>query len=105
MSREKPRPREDLGRGGHPSPGKSREVLRILRRCPARRFHRKGYEMSRHVDEHFKDTTIRLDGNTYDGCTFTNCTLIYAGTTDDTTVISPRFEHCKWGFEGPAIRT
>lgn len=55
-------------------------------------------------NEIFKDQDIVLDGNTFTECTFTNCRLSYSGVLP-VSMVSNRFDNCKWGFLGPAAAT
>ncbi len=49
----------------------------------------------------FRDVTLQLDGNSFKGCTFTNCQLVFSAIT------SVGFDECdfkdvSWSFQGPA---
>lgn len=52
----------------------------------------------------FERETIRIDGNTYLDCQFTNCTLLYGGGP------APSLQHnaftdCEWTLDGHAALT
>jgi hypothetical protein len=51
--------------------------------------------------EEFTDMRINLDGGTYEGCTFRNCTLLYNGILP-VSLNKCFFENCVWDFIGPA---
>lgn len=51
--------------------------------------------------EEFADMRINLDGGTYEGCTFRNCTLLYSGLLP-VSLNKCFFENCVWDFIGPA---
>lgn len=52
----------------------------------------------------FKDDAVRLDGNRYVKCNFTDCQLIYAGE-DETDFQDCTFMGCSWTFDDAALRT
>lgn len=52
----------------------------------------------------FKDTTINLDGGTFEGCTFENCILLFSGLMPPT-LKNNSFTGCQWEFAGPAENT
>ncbi len=53
----------------------------------------------------FVSETVRLDGETFDNCTFTDCTLIFSGG------LPPNINNCvfqppvSWNFDGAASNT
>jgi hypothetical protein len=52
----------------------------------------------------YEGLRIRLDGNRYEHCTFTNCILEFAGTGP----VEFSYNHlinCRWAFAGPAEKT
>lgn len=49
----------------------------------------------------FKDTVINLDGCTFEGCQFDQCTLIYSGLMP-ISLQSNAFNDCKWELAGSA---
>jgi hypothetical protein len=57
-----------------------------------------------HRDETIENKRIVLDGNTYTGCTFRNCYLVFRATEPCTLSVCG-FYDCKWVFEGPAQST
>ncbi len=57
--------------------------------------------MAKHLKTTFSNSRVILDGNDYDGCTFTNCDLVYTGKR------LPNFKDCvfnspRFGFEDAA---
>lgn len=52
----------------------------------------------------YTQETVLLDGETFDGCEFKRCRMVYAG--GEVPVFEGcRFEDCDWRFEGAAGRT
>ena len=52
----------------------------------------------------YRDATIRLDGNNFEGCTFDRCHLVFSGT-GEIGISGCKFNACKWTFEGAAATT
>jgi len=52
----------------------------------------------------FTNEAISLDGNTYEGCTFTNCELIIEASAPFSLANSD-FTECLWTFTGAAALT
>lgn len=52
----------------------------------------------------FRDDAVRLDGNRYVKCHFTDCQLIYAGD-NETDFQDCTFMRCSWTFDDAALRT
>jgi hypothetical protein len=48
--------------------------------------------------------TLALDGETYAGCEFRACRLVYAGG-EAPSFEACKFEDCDWRLEGPAAET
>lgn len=55
-------------------------------------------------NQNFKDAREVLDGNSYKGCTFTNCKIIYRGGSGPS-INDCKFNECTWHFEDAAERT
>jgi hypothetical protein len=56
-------------------------------------------------DKDFNGEEVTLDDNTFTGCTFRNCTVIYRGSSK-LHVSGNRFlENVKWKLDGPAAAT
>jgi hypothetical protein len=55
-------------------------------------------------DIDFVQREVPLDGNTFTGCTFRNCLLIYSGGDVDMSANRLK-QNIKWRFEGPASAT
>ena len=51
----------------------------------------------------FANERITLDSNSYTGCTFRKCVLVYSGVSE-MSLTSCRFEDVEWEFTGPAAR-
>lgn len=60
--------------------------------------------MAVYKEEKFDKATIFLDGNSYYGCEFLNCTIVYAGGPVPMT-FKCKFRHSEFVFEGPARNT
>lgn len=54
----------------------------------------------RHEGRFFEDTTITIDGDDYEDCVFTRCTIEYSG--GKVTLTNNHFHDCFWLFCGPA---
>ncbi len=52
-----------------------------------------------------KNLTIQLDGETFVGCTFESCELVYNGLMSTHFVDCVFGENIRWRFEGPASNT
>ena len=52
-----------------------------------------------------KNLKIQLDGETFVGCTFESCELIFSGLMSATFVDCTFGENIKWEFDGPASHT
>ena len=55
-----------------------------------------------YTGEHFSNQPVRLDGNQFDGCRFTNVIFEYAG--GPIYLCGCRFEGFRWQFEGDLAR-
>jgi hypothetical protein len=68
-------------------------------------LHHIGYRMVHPKGTAFVGETVRLDGETFDNCTFTDCTLIFSGG------VPPNINNCvfqppvSWNFDGAASNT
>ncbi len=52
----------------------------------------------------FNHETVQLDGESYDGCEFKHCRLVYSGGAAP--IFSGcKFDDCDWRLEGPAAQT
>ena len=56
------------------------------------------------IDQAFNGVSVNIDGNAYQRCQFSNCTLVYSGGE------LPPMEHCslencRWQFADAASRT
>lgn len=60
--------------------------------------------MANHVGEKFGKQKVVIDGETYENCEFTDCTLIYRGGAN-VKISGCRFDNCKVGMEDAAERT
>lgn len=60
--------------------------------------------MNKFIASQFIDESIKLDGNHFENCTFTNCEIVFKGTSVFN-LVGCRFNHCRWKFEGPAANT
>jgi len=60
--------------------------------------------MDQVIEKTFSGGNENLDGKNYQRCTFTNCTLIYAGGQLPV-METCRFDGCRWQFDGAANRT
>lgn len=52
----------------------------------------------------YKDATVRLDGNSFEGCAFDHCRLVFGGS-DEIGITGCTFTACEWAFEGAAATT
>ena len=55
-------------------------------------------------DRTFEHQRITLDGNTFTGCTFRHCELVFSGTAD-LWLVANHITECVYTFTGPATRT
>ena len=53
---------------------------------------------------HYHDTTVELDGHTFQNCTFDRCTLVYRGN-DLPNLTNNSLNECLFRFDDAAIRT
>ncbi len=53
---------------------------------------------------HFTGETLVVDGLAFDGCTLTDCRLIYRGGPPPA-IKACRFDNCRWEFEDAAAQT
>lgn len=60
--------------------------------------------MTQHTGNLYESTTIRLDGNAFENCTFDNCTLEFGGT-DKVGITGCKFNGCQWVFVEAAATT
>jgi hypothetical protein len=60
--------------------------------------------MAEFMGETFEGRTELVDGNTYDGCRFRDCTLIHEGG-EVPHIIDCTFEHTRLKLQGAAERT
>ena len=56
------------------------------------------------INRTFTDDEVVLDFHDFDGCTFTNCTLVFHGY-GPVGLDSCTFKDCSWKFDGPAAAT
>jgi hypothetical protein len=56
------------------------------------------------ADKQFVGEAVSLDGTAFDGCTFTDCRLVFAAE-DSVTFNRCTFVDCNWVFDGAAERT
>lgn len=54
-------------------------------------------------NQNFTNERITLDNNSYTGCTFRHCVLVYSGVSE-MTLTNCRFDEVEWEFSGPAAR-
>lgn len=50
----------------------------------------------------FREQTVRLDGKTFEDCTFERCRLVYSGMKP-IELIGGTIDCCIWDFDGPAL--
>ena len=55
-------------------------------------------------DTKFNHETVALDGETFSGCEFVACRLVYSGG-EAPSFIDCRFNDCEWKLDGAAART
>lgn len=60
--------------------------------------------MARFQDKEFRQTTEVIDGNTYERCTFLDCTIVYRGGPIPI-FTGCNLNRCTWLFEDAAKRT
>lgn len=60
--------------------------------------------MAHHQGELFRNATVRVDGETYEGCTFDHCQVVFAGT-GAFQASHCTFNACVFSFDGPALQT
>ncbi len=58
----------------------------------------------KYSNQPFTNEPINLDDNTYIGCTFSHCEIIYSGGAIPT-LTNNSFSDCSWTFDGAAART
>ncbi|HWA62377.1 MAG TPA: hypothetical protein VG939_13435 [Caulobacteraceae bacterium] len=56
------------------------------------------------LHQRFNHETVALDGETYDGCEFVGCRLVYGGG-EPPTFTDCRFDRCEWKYDDAAART
>lgn len=56
------------------------------------------------VNKVFDNKEIRLDGQTFKGCTFNGCTLVFGGGHPPS-LVENVFNRCSWKFDGEAANT
>ena len=56
-------------------------------------------------DQDFTGQEITLDGNTFTGCTFRNCRVVFRATAPCTLTANSFKENINWTFDGPAALT
>jgi len=61
--------------------------------------------MAEYRDKDFTGQTVQLDDNTFTGCTFRDCTLVFRGSGPLTLNANHFKENVKWAFAGYAART
>ncbi len=52
----------------------------------------------------YNHETVMLDGESFDGCEFRSCRMVYTGEAPPS-FTDCRFNDCEWKFEGAAGRT
>ncbi|WP_158912578.1 hypothetical protein [Caulobacter sp. S45] len=56
------------------------------------------------VSTSYNHETVVLDGESFEGCEFRDCRLVYTG--EAVPIFDQcRFDNCEWKFEGAAART
>ncbi len=60
--------------------------------------------MANFENEQFTNEAISLDGNTYKGCTFTDCELLI-GASAPFSLANNDVTNCRWTFTGAAALT
>lgn len=58
----------------------------------------------KHVDENITNRAVRLDGDTFHGCSFRSCTLEIGGSADSV-LDTCTFTVCQWVFVEEAATT
>ena len=53
-------------------------------------------------DKDFDGQDVLLDGNTFSGCTFQNCRMIFRGTKGPKLSANHFKQNVQWSFDGPA---
>lgn len=56
-------------------------------------------------DESFDGAFVAIDGNTYSGCTFRNCRILYRGSEFGELRSNRFLDGNVWVLEGPAMHT
>lgn len=56
-------------------------------------------------DQDFTGQDVALDGNTFTGCTFRDCRMIFRAESPVTLGANHFKENVKWVFDGPAMLT
>jgi hypothetical protein len=60
--------------------------------------------MAQYKNQTFKQQTLVLDGNSFEGCEFQSCTLVFNGVSE-VSLTGSQIKDCRWSFDGPAART
>ena len=60
--------------------------------------------MAEYLGQEFKGTTEEIDGNVYEQCRFTDCTLVYRGGAIPQ-LRGCNIERCVWLWSDAALRT
>lgn len=50
----------------------------------------------------FREQRLRMDGKTFDDCTFDRCMMVYSGMKPSQ-LIGGTIDSCSWDFDGPAL--
>ena len=59
----------------------------------------------RHQDQRFDKARVELDGNEFEGCTFTACTFVFSGGGPFRLSNSSLSSECRFEFAGAASHT
>jgi len=60
--------------------------------------------MIKQINNSYENMTVLLDGNSFENCTFKNCTLEFRGT-DEVSLVSNTITNCQFSFSGAAANT
>jgi hypothetical protein len=60
--------------------------------------------MVKNIGNAYTNTKILLDGNSFEGCTFTDCVIEF-GATAPVSLVNNKLIRCRWEFVGPAAET
>ncbi|MXP48882.1 hypothetical protein FD733_03805 [Pantoea sp. Eser] len=60
--------------------------------------------MIKSIKSTFEKTTVILDNHYYEECTFKDCIIVYAGTSE-INLVGCKFFDCQWRLDGAASNT